>query len=276
MLDALEDAPQVWCVLTTVDPRMGPKDLWKPLEQTVRAVRRRFPDFQYACLPEYTTGMAPRSGGHRRLHLNLVIKGVPPDRADELQDVLRRLWSARTGADQVYVGELRAVGGVIRYLALHFQKPGQAPPTGWAGHRVRFSRGYLVRPASIMREEARESLREKRRVWRARKLFPEAPAELIEAIVQVMREQDHARRWYLVEVREFDADGMPLRWERLRLRPHGRWWADDAAPPDDDWLDTRPERNAWWSGLVPADLVPPFVGEMPELADVSLDSPERP
>jgi hypothetical protein len=44
----------------------------------------------------------------------------------------------------------------------HGLKQEQAPPIGWKGHRTSQSRGYLVRPASVMRLEARESLR-----WRS-------------------------------------------------------------------------------------------------------------
>jgi hypothetical protein len=55
--------------------------------------------------------------------------------------------------------------GVVRYLAKtlsHGLKREQAPPLGWRGHRTSQTRGYLVRPASVMREEARESLARKR------------------------------------------------------------------------------------------------------------------
>ena len=44
-------------------------------------------------------------------------------------------------------------------------KPSQAPPIGWRGHRYSATRDYLVRPASVMREEARRSLRIKRKLW---------------------------------------------------------------------------------------------------------------
>jgi hypothetical protein len=52
-------------------------------------------------------------------------------------------------------------------MLAHGLKAEQAPPIGWRGHRTSQTRGYLVRPASAMRVEARESLRSKRALWRA-------------------------------------------------------------------------------------------------------------
>ena len=46
----------------------------------------------------------------------------------------------------------------MRYVSkmlAHGLKAEQAPPVGWRGHRTSQTRGYLVRPASVMRDEAR-------------------------------------------------------------------------------------------------------------------------
>jgi hypothetical protein len=50
----------------------------------------------------------------------------------------------------------------VRYVSQHFMKASQAPPIGWRGHRYSATRDYLVRPAAVMRQEARASLRLKR------------------------------------------------------------------------------------------------------------------
>jgi hypothetical protein len=50
----------------------------------------------------------------------------------------------------------------VKYLSLHFLKATQAPSIGWRGHRYSAMRDYLVRPAAVMREEAKRSLRIKR------------------------------------------------------------------------------------------------------------------
>jgi hypothetical protein len=69
---------------------------------------------------------------------------------------------------------------VTRYcskMLAHGLKVEQAPPIGWKGHRTSQTRGYLVRPAAVMREEARRSLRVKRLLHRGLSLR-EAELEL--------------------------------------------------------------------------------------------------
>jgi hypothetical protein len=105
------------------------------------------------------------------LHLNLLIKGVPIDQADELGELLARVWCSRVDALPVgqWVGEVADAEGVVKYLSkmlAHGLKAEQAPPIGWRGHRTSQTRGYLVRPASVMREEAKRALRIKRLIWR--------------------------------------------------------------------------------------------------------------
>jgi hypothetical protein len=103
------------------------------------------------------------------------------------------VWCSRVDAEPVaqFVGQVSDGAGLVRYIALHFLKPCQAPPRGWRGHRFSCTRGYLVRPASEMREEARRSLRLKRALWRG------VPGDLLEAELEL----EDAIAWELVRVR---------------------------------------------------------------------------
>lgn len=178
-LDASEYAPTVWIVLTTRSADVDARRFYRSREKLWKAVRRRWPAAEYAYLVEFTTGYGKASGGLRRPHWNLLVKGVPLDELDELGRVVRRVWCAREDATPgaQYVGTVEDAGGLMRYLALHFQKESQAPPKGWRGHRFRTSSGYLVRPASVLREEAKRSLRLKRLLWRGLSV-PEAEGTL--------------------------------------------------------------------------------------------------
>jgi hypothetical protein len=203
-LDALEyGAPETLIVLTTATTIADPAHYYEALWAVARAVRRRWPGFEYSMLLEFTTGYGERSGGERRPHFNLVVKGVqwravynPPrcckragceadtpcglcrkrlagdlGKRETLRDVVRRVWCGReelraTPGNQ-YVRDIRDAGGLFPYLALHFQKESQAPPEGWRGHRFRSSRGYFgAGSAKAAREQARESLRGKRAIHR--------------------------------------------------------------------------------------------------------------
>jgi hypothetical protein len=79
------------------------------------------------------------------------------------------VWCSRVDALPVgqWSGAIADELGVVRYLQKtlsHGLKREQAPPIGWRGHRTSQTRGYLVRPASQMRIEARRSLRLKRKL----------------------------------------------------------------------------------------------------------------
>jgi hypothetical protein len=109
------------------------------------------------------------------LHLNLLIKGVPVESVDELHQVLVDAWCARVDALPIgqWSGAIGDAEGVVRYLQKtlsHGLKREQAPPIGWRGHRTSQTRGYLVRPASVMRTEAKRSMRLKRKLWRGQSL----------------------------------------------------------------------------------------------------------
>lgn len=94
--------------------------------------------------------------------------------------------------------ELSDAQGVVRYLQkelAHGLKAEQAPPIGWRGHRTSQTRGYLVRPASAMREEARASLRAKRALRRAVKDGYEG--EAAEQVAQAALLAQSAATWRL-------------------------------------------------------------------------------
>lgn len=158
LLDAVEDAPQLYAVLTARE-HLTRDQTHGHLRQLRRTTRRVWPAIRWAVLVEFQ-----RRGA---LHLNLLVKGVPAEDADELREHLAARWCARVDAtiNAQYVGPVTEGAGLVRYISLHFLKPEQAAPIGWRGHRVSYSRDYLVRPAAVMREEARRSLRLKRLIW---------------------------------------------------------------------------------------------------------------
>jgi hypothetical protein len=169
-LDALAgDAPQVWAVLTTRSTDPDPAAFYRSRDALVKALRRRWPELQWAALVEFTTGYGPRSGGHRRPHWNLLLKGVGADDLAAVREVIAKVWCPRVDAlpQGQYVGAIEDAGGVMAYIALHFQKEAQAPPPGWRGHRFLHSRGYLATSTPQARDAARRSLRFKRELWRA-------------------------------------------------------------------------------------------------------------
>jgi hypothetical protein len=234
-LDAMEYAPTLWVVLTTRSGSVDPKRFYKSREQVWRAVRRRWPEAEYAFIVEFTTGYGPRAGGLRRPHWNLLVKGVPVADLEAFGEVVRRVWCEREDAvpEAQYVGEIAEAGGLMRYLALHFQKESQAPPKGWRGHRFRASNGYLVRPASVLREEAKRSLRVKRLIHRG------VDAETVELELAVQAETV----WSLVHVnpstvdlRGGERDGSSTRLHDARVRVAGAlpglWGGGGRAVPE--------------------------------------------
>jgi hypothetical protein len=162
LLDAMEYAPTLWVVLTARE-HLTRAECTDHLRQLRRAVRKRWPAVEWFVQVEFQ-----RRGA---LHLNLLIKGVAAGRGDELRALLVDRWCARVDAEPVgqWIGVVEDGGGVVSYVSktlAHGLKAEQRPPIGWRGHRTSQTRGYLVRPASVMRIEARESLRLKRKLWR--------------------------------------------------------------------------------------------------------------
>jgi hypothetical protein len=163
-LDAAEWAPTIWAVLTARN-HLTRVECYDHLRQVRKALKRRWPNVEWFVQVEFQ-----RRGA---LHLNLLFKGVPIDQADELGAELARVWCGRPGVDALPVGQwcepIANELGAVRYIAkmlAHGLKQEQAPPLGWRGHRTSQTRGYLVRPASVMREEARRSVALQRLAWR--------------------------------------------------------------------------------------------------------------
>jgi hypothetical protein len=208
-LDAMAGAaPTIWCVLTTRSGDPCPASFYESRRQVIKALQRRWPDLHYAALVEFTTGFGPRSGGVRRPHWNVLLKGLPATALDEAGAIIRRVWCAREDAEPAaqYVGTISEAGGLMRYIALHFQKCEQTPPEGWRGHRFLKSRGYFAGSTATAREEARRSLRFKRELWRALKAGHEG--EAAEAVAAGAIERADATTWELRRVNL--ATGAPL------------------------------------------------------------------
>jgi len=172
-IDAMEgSAPATYVVLTQAAVEQDPSAYYQSLKQLQRALRLRLPGYQAAWLVEFTTGRAGTSGGHRRPHFNGLIKGVHnDDQAQVVREEIDRIWCGREAAVPAaqYVAPVQEMGGLMRYLALHFLKEAQAPPLAWKGHRFRTTRGYLWLPTPQARKVARAALQEKRDLWRALK-----------------------------------------------------------------------------------------------------------
>jgi hypothetical protein len=167
-LDALDyGAPEIWACLTTRSADPAPASFYRAREKVRKALRRRWPDCQDATLVEFTTGYGQRAGGRRRPHWNALLKGVAVCDVEEAAAVVARVWTGQVDAEpsRQHVGPVADAGGLMRYLALHFQKESQAPPKGWRGHRFVSSRGYFPNGAPAARERAKESLRVGRAVF---------------------------------------------------------------------------------------------------------------
>lgn len=177
-LDAAEFAPTLWSVLTARE-HLTRADCYRHLEQLRKAVRARWSGAEWFVQVEFQ-----RRGA---LHLNLLHKGVPVDQVDQLGELLNERWCARVDAEPVgqWHDAIDDAGGAVFYISkmlAHGLKAEQAPPIGWRGHRTSQTRGYLVRPASVMREEARRSLRVK---WAMHGGLDAAAAELEVAAAQL-------------------------------------------------------------------------------------------
>lgn len=208
LLDALQDAPTVWVVLTARE-HLTRAECRAHLRQLRRAVRKRWPKVEWFVQVEFQ-----RRGA---LHLNLLVKGVTREDAAALGRVLSDVWCRRVDAAPVgqWCEEIDNGPGALLYISkmlAHGLKAEQAPPVGWRGHRTSQTRGYLVRPASVMREEARASLRAKRRLWRAIDRATIAnggdapPAALVELVYEQLEAHELRASWTLVGSRGVDVD----------------------------------------------------------------------
>jgi hypothetical protein len=163
LLDAMEDAPSIYVVLTARE-HLTRAQATVELRHLRRSLRRTWPDVRWAVTVEFQ-----RRGA---LHLNLLVKGVAVEDCERLVDAAASVWCSRVDAERKgQWGDVMADEvGVVQYVSKHFMKASQAPAIGWRGHRYSSTRDYLVRPASVMREEAKRSLRLKRKLWRGQSL----------------------------------------------------------------------------------------------------------
>ncbi len=159
ILDAMEDAPTLYVVLTARE-HLTRAQCTDHLRQLRKRLRRDWPDVRWAVLVEFQ-----RRGA---LHLNLLVKGVPVSEREAFHAAVAELWCARVDARPVgqWSGVIADELGVVKYVTKHFMKQSQAPALGWRGHRYSAMRDYLVRPAAQLRLEARRSLRLKRLLHR--------------------------------------------------------------------------------------------------------------
>ena len=200
LLDAMEDAPTLYVVLTARE-HLTRSECTNHLRQLRKSLRKSWPGVRWSVLVEFQKRGA--------LHLNLLMKGVPIGDLEELHQAVCELWCNRVDAlpsgqwsDVIADGQ-----GVVQYVTLHFMKSAQAPAIGWRGHRYSSTRDYLVRPAAVMREEARRSLRGKREVWKLLSAHPELPADVVEEVVAGRLETAEMASWGVLRT--------------SRLSPHG-------------------------------------------------------
>ena len=168
-----------------------------------RALRLRWPGYQYCAFVEFTSGCSATSRGWRRMHAHVLIKGIPVEDLGEAQEVAGRVWRGRTGAGQVTCEPIRTHAGLANYLARHDLKPDQAPPPWWHGKRVRPSQGYFHRPVTEIRAMAKAALAADRRRYAAeRRLGPGASADEVSALAATMDVEASRHDWRPLRVRE--------------------------------------------------------------------------
>lgn len=154
--------PTVGMTLTTRGP-LSPERFRRGVERVFDLVRHEHPGVAYLGNVEFTTGKAKRSGGIRRMHEHLLLKGVPDQHDyDYLEDEVRHAWERETGAWIVELRQLRSAAGATAYLVAHHNKTEQRPPADWSGKRFRPSREYFGEPVPELRREARRMLRNRR------------------------------------------------------------------------------------------------------------------
>jgi hypothetical protein len=221
-LDAMANSsPALWSVLTTRTATLDVAAFKYARKVVARAVRSCWPHAESATLVEFTTGLGRRAEGARRPHWNDMWKGVPADAEDELRAVLADAWCRHVDALPAgqYVGAIAETGGLMRYLALHFQKESQQPPAGWRGHRFRTTRGYLATSMAAAREEARASLRLKRELHRA--LKSGLVGQAAEDAAQRAAYEASELAWELVRIQAiptaYDGEGLPSAWADLEV-----------------------------------------------------------
>lgn len=236
-IDAEENSAPAHVVTLTTRDEVSEALLRRAHATFWQAFRRRWGAVEYCGFREWTTGTAPRSGGRRRPHWHYLVKGLVASDVAEVEAWVSAEWRKLVGAWRVQVAELRTVGGVVGYLALHHEKMAQAPPRGWTGRRLLPSKGYFAVPADVRRARARLWLgehRDRARAAREGREAPVLPPEPPRMLWRTSEAEKAARELIREPGRPFDS--LPARRERDRLlldpiAPiHDRSW--DAAQRD--------------------------------------------
>jgi len=137
---AVNGPPQVALTLTSWRPTYN---RWsRDVRALTATLRGAFGPFVHLGFLEWTTGLAERSGGHRRGHMHLLARGLDPGRAADANELAGREWKRLTGATRVEAEAIRTEAAVIAYLGRHHVKQAQAPPESFTGRRTRPSRGW--------------------------------------------------------------------------------------------------------------------------------------
>jgi hypothetical protein len=154
VLDAIENPPTLFAVLTAREHLRKDATLKRTFAEVLRVLRRSWP-------VEWFVRWEVQERG--ALHANLLIKGVPVSEHELFRRELVAAWCSRVDADArgQYVEPIEDGEAVTLYVAKKIRHTGKSnqEPTFKFKHRTSQTRGYLVRPASVMRAEAKRSLR---------------------------------------------------------------------------------------------------------------------
>lgn len=162
----LGTGPQLLAIVGTRTATVDNRAFYRARSETFRALRSEFGPTEYGSFLEFTTGLAATSGGLRRPHWNWFLKTAGA--VDDVRQLVRESWCRHVDADPAaqYVEEVRDGRAAPKYIALHFAKPEQAPPAGWSGQRLNFSRGFFDgRTVTEMRELAHQAQALRRLRW---------------------------------------------------------------------------------------------------------------
>ena len=199
-------APALWAVLTTRSIDTTPGSFYESRWQLQRLLRREIEGYQAAWLLELTSGYAVTSGGQRRPHWNAIIK-APVSALVVVRQAVEQVWCRREDALPAgqFVGEISDAGGLMRYIALHFQKESQSPPKGWRGHRFTHTRGYLWTDTPSARDEVKRELRADRARYKAiGQGLTGHDVELAAYEAQLLADQTTWRLWHAPRVSQLE------------------------------------------------------------------------
>ncbi len=159
--DALLEQPKYAITLSTLAPKWDASVYREAKRQTLRALRQELGRVEMLEFMEQTTGMAPRSQGHRRGHGHNLVKSDERGQVLTLEKLIVPIWKRITGAWQIRVHELASAGGAAAYLTLNLAfekgKAAQAPTELPKGTRtLRPTRNYWTIPAPELRARAKD------------------------------------------------------------------------------------------------------------------------